>query len=358
MNTKHLKVMSAAILGAAIVASTHTASARDLVIIGWGGATGDAMMKALVEPFAKANGVTVKMDNYSGGLAQVKAQVEAKNVMWDVLDSDIPEADNGCNENLLEEIPIAELAPAPDGTPAKDDFLTDTFAECGVGNYVYSLVLAYDPKHFKNGMPTKVIDVFDIKSFPGKRGLRKRPRANLEWALMADGVPMDQVYKVLATKAGVDRAFKKLSSIKDHVVWYSSSAQAPQLLADGEVIMTSAFNARLHTAIIKENQPFKLVWDGQIWATGAWIIPKGSPNRDLALKFVKYATTPKAMGAFTSLYPYGPTRVSANQYVDAKVSDLLPTSKKHFAKALKRSDEFWADYRDELNERFSSWLAK
>jgi putative spermidine/putrescine transport system substrate-binding protein len=357
-----LKTFAVLAIGAGFVNVTAVSNAngaeRDLVIVGWGGATGAATEKTLVIPFASANGITAKVTSYSGGLAEVKAQVEANAVQWDVLDSDIPEANNGCDEGLLEPIDTSALAPAPDGTPATKDFLEGTIAECGVGNYVYSLVLAYNTEALPNGGPAKVTDVFDTKKFPGKRGLRKRPRVNLEWALMADGVPMDDVYEVLRTKEGVDRAFKKLDSIKDHIVWYSASAQAPQLLADREVVMTSAFNARLQDAIMKEKQPFKLVWDGQVWATGAWVVPKNSPNRDLAMKFIQYATSSEAMGAFTSQYPYGPTRVSANQFVDASVSELLPTSKAHFANALKRDDEFWAEYRDELNVRFSSWLNK
>lgn len=345
-------------LGHTTVVSNAIAADRDLVVVGWGGATGAATQKALLEPFAKANGIKAHVESYSGGLAEVKAQVEANAVHWDVLDSDIPEANNGCDEGLLEPIDVSMLEAAPDGTPASKDFLEGTVAECGVGNYVYSLVLAYNSEALPNGGPTRVTDVFDIERFPGKRGLRKRPRANLEWALMADGVPLNKVYEVLRTREGVDRAFKKLDTIKDHIVWYSASAQAPQLLADKEVVMTSAFNARLQDAIMKEKQPFKLVWDGQVWATGAWVVPKNSPNHDLAMKFIKFATSSKAMGAFTSMYPYGPTRVSANQFVDASVGELLPTSKAHFANALKRDDDFWGEYRDELNVRFSAWLIK
>lgn len=358
MKAVHTSVLGLAVGALCVWQVPSDGFARDLVIVTYGGATAKAMEREFNEPFAKAHGVKIRMENYSGGLAQVRAQVEAGNVTWDILDSDIPEARNGCAEDILEPIDVAALDPAPDGTPATDDFLSDTVAECGVGNYVYSLVLAYNTKYFPEGGPDHVSGVYDVEKYPGKRGLRKRPRGNLEWALMADGVAIEDVYDVLSTEAGVDRAFKKLDSIKDHVIWYESSAQAPQLLADGEVVMTSAFNARLHSAIVNEGQPFKLVWGGQVWATGAWVIPKGSPNKDLAMAYVKHATAPKAMAAFTSAYPYGPTRVSANQFVSAEAAELMPTADAHFKQALKRNDEFWAEYRDELNERFSAWLVK
>ena len=160
------------------------------MIVSWGGSLGDAVEEGLNEPFAKKKDITVKLESFSGGLAQVRAQVEAGNVTWDVIDSDIPEGENGCAEGILESIRIEDLDPAPDGTSAKDDFLPGTVTECAVGNYIYALVLGYDPKFFSGEVPTTTSDLYDAKRFPGKRGLRKRPRANLEWALIADGVPM------------------------------------------------------------------------------------------------------------------------------------------------------------------------
>ena len=64
--------------------------------------------------------------------------------------------------------------------------------------------------------------------------VQKGPFVNMEWALMADGVAPADVYKVLGTDAGVERALKKLDTIKKDVVWWESGAEGPQLLADGQ----------------------------------------------------------------------------------------------------------------------------
>ena len=109
--------------------------------------------------------------------------------------------------------------------------------------------------------------------------MRKSPQVNLPWALIADGVPRDQVYDTLTTPEGVDRAFRKLDTIKDEVLWWEAGAQPPQMLADGEVAMTSAYNGRLYNAIVKEGQPFEIVWDSQIWDYAAFVIPRARPTR-------------------------------------------------------------------------------
>jgi putative spermidine/putrescine transport system substrate-binding protein len=240
-----------------------------------------------------------------------------------------------------------------------DDFLPNTITECAVGTIVWSTVFAFDGDKLKGDKaPTKLADLFDTKNFPGKRGLRKSPRVNLEWALMADGVPIDQVYEVLSTEEGVDRAFKKLATIKDSVVWWEAGAQPPQMLADGEVVMTSAYNGRLFNAVFKEGKNFQLIWDGQVWDIDLWAIPRGAPNLDAILDFVKYSTDSQRLADQTKYISYGPVRKSSFKKVGDKVKPHLPTSPDNFKRALQNNFEFWADNNDELNERFATWLAK
>ena len=57
--------------------------------------------------------------------------------------------------------------------------------------------------------------------------MRKLGKAMLEMALMGDGVPAAEVYDLLGTEEGVKRAFAKLDTIKDHVVWWEAGAQPP-----------------------------------------------------------------------------------------------------------------------------------
>ncbi len=185
----------------------------------------------------------------------------------------------------------------------------------------------------------------------------------LEFALMADGVPAAEVYDVLGTPEGVDRALAKLDTIKSEVVWWEAGAQPPQLLADGEVVMTTAYNGRIFNAAIGEGKPFQIVWDGQIYENEMYVIPKGAPNADAALEFIKYATSTEGLRAQAQHISYGPARKSSMLeelvFNDGKtvMAPHLPTAPENLTNALESNFEFWVDRDAELNERFNAWLA-
>jgi putative spermidine/putrescine transport system substrate-binding protein len=175
---------------------------------------------------------------------------------------------------------------------------------------------------------------------------------------MADGVPVDQVYEVLATPKGVDRAFNMLSRLKGSVVWWETGAQPPQLLADGEVVMTSAYNGRLYNAIFKERKPFVIIWDGQVWDIDLWGIVKGTRNLQTALDFVRFSTDTKRLADQAKYISYGPVRRSSMDRVNKKVKPHLPTSPDNFANSLQNNFVWWADNQQDMDERFAAWLAK
>jgi len=196
------------------------ARAETITIVSWGGGYTKSQIKAYHEPFTAKTGIAIQSEDYNGGLAEVKAQVEAGNVTWDLVDVELSDLVRGCDEGLLETIDLSILPPAPDGTPAAEDFLDGSLYECGVPTIVWSTIYAFDSTKFSGAKPATLVDFFDTKKFPGKRGMRKGPKPNLEFALMADGVPADKVYAVLGTDAGVDRAFAKLDTIKGDLLWW------------------------------------------------------------------------------------------------------------------------------------------
>ena len=208
-------------------------------------------------------------------------------------------------------------------------------------------------------------DFFNTTAFPGKRGMRKSPKVTLEFALIADGVPVSEVYDVLGTDEGVERAFAKLDTIKDDVIWWEAGAQPPQLLADGEVIFTTAWNGRVFNAVAAEDQSFEMVWDGQIYDLDLWVIPKGSKNVEAALDFVSFSTATEQLANQASWISYGPVSCVIRGadwrlpcWSSINVADHMPTAPANFKNALQNDFEFWADNSDELNERFNAWLAQ
>jgi putative spermidine/putrescine transport system substrate-binding protein len=348
---------------AATVFVAGTAAANDLTVVSWGGAYTKSQVEAYQKPWMAKTGKTIISEDYNGGLAEVKAQVEAGNVTWDIVDVELSDAVRGCDEGLFEEIDASILPPGADGTPAEEDFIEGAINDCAVANIVWSTIFAYDKSVLADG-PSSLADFFDLEKFPGKRGIRKSPKANLEMALIADGVSHDEVYDVLSTPEGVDQAFAKLDSIKDEVVWWEAGAQPPQLLADGEVVMTTAYNGRIFNAAIGEGQDFEIVWDGQVLDFDLWAIPKGAPNMENALDFLVFSTETEQLAAQASWISYGPARRSAGPLVgtfnDGKteMGPHMPTAEANMTTALVNDFEFWADNQDELDERFSAWLAQ
>ena len=342
------------VFGAALLAGTAlaaTARAGDaLTITSWGGAYSESQRKAFYEPY-NAAGNKITEAEYSGEVAKIKAMVEAKAITWDVVDVDTATGLQGCAEGALEPIDWAKLG------LDKAKFIGGDLLECAVPNIVYGTVFGYDTSKLKEG-PTTINDMFDLAKFPGKRGLFKNPTANLEWALIADGVPAADVYKVLATPEGVDRAFKKLDTIKAEIVWWEAGAQAPQLLADGQVVMTSAWNGRLQTAIDKDGKPFKIVWDHQQLDWDWWAITKGTPKMEEAYRFIAYASDAQRMADQTKFIAYGPSNKDSVANIDPKTLPNLPTAPDNLKTAYNVDPQFWADHGDELKERFNAWLAK
>ena len=333
--------------------TTTAALAQDaLTVTSWGGAYSKSQEAAYYTPFTKETGVKILQDEWDGTTSKLKGMVETGQVTWDVVDVEAGHALQGCNEGWLEKIDYAKLG-------GKDAFVEGAAMECGVATIVFGTIYAYDTTKFPNGGPTTMADLFDAKKFPGPRGLRKSPKTTLEFALIADGVPPADVYKVLGTPAGVDRAFKKLDTIKKDVkVWWSAGAQPPQLLADGEVVMTTAWNGRIYDAVKANNKPFKIVWDGQGMDFDLWAQPKGGKKKELADKFVAFTMNPSVMAEQPKYISYGPTLKAAIAKVPADVLPHLPTAPQNAKNAFVVSAEFWADHDEELTERFNKWLAQ
>ncbi len=355
-------ILASTVFGVAVTVGAMSASAKELTVVSWGGAYTKSQVEAYHKPYIEKTGTKINSEDYNGGIAEIKAQVEAGNVTWDIVDVELSDAIRACDEGLLETIDHSQLPAGADGKPATEDFIEGTLYDCAVANIVWSTIFAYDSSKISDG-PKTMADFFDLAKFPGKRGLRKGAKVNLEFALIADGVPAADVYKVLATPEGVDRAFAKLDTIKSEVVWWEAGAQPPQLLADGEVTMTTAYNGRIFNAVAGEGKPFEIVWDGQVWDLDLWVIPKGAKNKEAAMDFLKFSTATEQLAAQASWISYGPARKSSASLVgkyhnkDIDMGPQMPTAPENLKNAVQNNFEFWADNADQLNERFNAWLA-
>lgn len=364
--TASTTVAAAAVVAAMGLSGASTvAQAGSLTIVSWGGAYSESQQKAYHDPWSKKTGdEIINVDKSQNGLSGLRAQVQAGNVTWDLVDMLPQNAIIACDEGLIEPLNHdALLAPAPDGTPATKDFIPGSISECYVSQIVYSTIVAFNKEMFPEGkQPSTIADVFDLENYPGRRSLQKKPINNLEWALVADGVAPEKVYEVLSTDEGVDRAFAKLDTIKDHVIWWEEGAQPPQLLADQEVAFASAYNGRIFNAQVVENQPFEIIWDAQVFELDGWVVPKG--KLDKVKDYLRFATDTQRLADQAKYISYGPARASSAELVSThaetgiNMKPHMPTYGPNFKTAVKKDNEFWADNRDELFERFNAWLAR
>jgi putative spermidine/putrescine transport system substrate-binding protein len=318
---------------------------QQITVVNFGGANANAQKKAFYEPYEKT-GTKIVAVEYNGEQAKIKVMVDTHNVTWDVVEVESPDAARGCDEGLFEKLDYSKIAP-------KSDFLPAAVGDCGVGIFVWSTVMAYNGDKLKVG-PKTWADFWDTKKFPGKRGMRKGARYNLEFALMADGVKPGDVYKTLATPAGADRAFKKLGELKSSIQWWEAGAQPPQFLVAGDVVMSTVFNGRIDAAN-REGKNLVIGWTGGIYDLDYWVIPKGDPNKDAALKFIAFASTPAAQAEYARNIAYGPTNTKALAKLDARTLANLPTSPANAKDALQFNLKFWADQGEELEKRFAAW---
>ena len=367
MKTKALLMLTGAALAAGpAFADGHMAS--EMTIVSWGGAYSKSQLNAYHTPYAEANGVTILNDDSSAeAVAKLRAMNEAGNVTWDVVDVVAADAIRLCDEGLALEIdPDTDLAAAPDGTPASEDFGDLLVSDCFIPQIVYSTTVGYRTDLVGDTEPTEICALFDTETYPGKRSLEKRPINNMEWALLCDGVAKDDVYSVLETEEGQIQALAKLDTIKDDVIWWSAGADTPQLLADGEVIMGSTYNGRLFAVIEEQNQPVAMLWDAQVFDLDGWIIPAGlSPEREArARDYIMFATDTQGLADQAKYISYGPARLSSAPLV-GKHADLgidmaphMPTDPENAKNTFLYNYEFWADYRDDINARWQAWLAQ
>ena len=337
--------------------------AATLVITTWGGAYEAAQQQAYFAPFAREANIEIRLKAYDGGVAPLREGGASGGGGWDVLDMSEPDAIAACAEGLLVPFHPGSLHPAPDGTPAHEDFLSGTFLDCGVIHLVYATVLAYDDRAFPGEKPRTVRDFFDLGRFPGPRALRRQPIALFEWALLSHGIPISQLYDLLSTERGMKLAVRRLDGIRDHIGWWDSGSEPPELLGRREVVMASGFNGRFFNARVNEGIPITVIWDGQLLDASVWAIAEDSPRRALAERFIAFATRAENMAALAHLIPYGPTRRSAIRRIglharsNVPMLAHMPTAPANLRRAIRSDSQWYARTETLRKRRFTDWLA-
>ena len=345
-------IMRLSIWTACLVVAATTAQARDLTVAGFGGSSQDAQHKVFLVPFAQQTNIKVLEDTYPGGIGVLRTKGRSGNPEWDIVLVTAEEAVLGCEEGLFEKLDWNRIGP-------RTDFVPQAYNDCGVGHVVWTTTQIYDGNRFKDG-PKSWADFWNLDKFPGKRGMKTGPKYTLEFALMADGVPLKDVYSVLNTPAGVDRAFKKLDRIKSNIVWWTAGAQPQQLLLSGEVALSVGFPSRTGFENHNSGKNFKVVWNESMYAVDFVTMMKGTPNKEAATKLINFWTRPENQSKIPPLSFQSVTNIKANKVAMDNNPDIvsdLPTYPANFSNALPFASDFWVDNIDQLNQRFNAWVA-
>ncbi|AOE87788.1 ABC transporter substrate-binding protein [Pseudomonas sp. TCU-HL1] len=336
--------------GLALACSLGNVQANDsMVVVGYGGAGQKALSDAFFKPFAKASGAPLTEGEYNGEMARIKVMVDTGSVDWDLVEIEAPDLVRGCEEGMFERLDWQRI----DGA---DQLIADAAQECGSATMVWSVALAYDAGKLAEA-PKSWADFWDVQRFPGKRGLRKRAVYNLEFALLADGVRREDVYKVLATPAGVERAFAKLDQLKPHIQWWEAGAQPVQWLAAGDVTMTSVYSGRI-AAAHQEGNNFAVVWPDSLYGMDYWAIIKGSKHVDRAHQLIAFINKADNQADYVKRIPYGPVNQQTFDRLDPALTGWLPSAPENMEQALAMDVEFWTDHGEDLEQRFNAWAAK
>jgi len=347
-------------------ASQSSGGDADLTVVSWGGAYSASQWNAYHDPYMEANpDVTIREEESSAeGLKLLREQVASGNLRWDVVDMTASNAIAACKEGLAMEVPHDEwLAPAPDGTPASEDFGDLIVSPCFIPQIVFSTAFGYRHDLLVRE-PDSIDDVFNLSRFPGMRSLERKPIGNMEWALIADGVPATDVYDLLDTPEGVERAFAKLDTIKSQVMWWLKGDTPVKLLEDGSVVIASAYNGRLFASIVERNQPISMMWDWQVFDLDGWVVPRGVDNLEAIKDYLYYATDTQRLADQAKYISYGPARASSapqvGQHAELGIdmAPHMPTDPDNARNVLLFNYDWWAEHQDDLGARFEAWLER
>lgn len=309
--------------------------------VSWGGTTQAAQEEAWIPPFTKETGIRVVAGGPSD-YGKLKAMVESANVSWDVVDVENDFGVYAGNLGLLEPLDFSII----DRDSLDPRFVTDY----AIGSYVSTHVLGYDKQTFGSDAPTTWADLFDTGKFPGKRAYYKWVGPGLlEVPLLADGVSAEELYPL-----DLDRAFKKLDTIKKNIVWYSSGAESQQFLASKETPLGMFWSGRLYS-LQQDGLDVGISWNQNLVAADVLVVPKGAPNKAAAMKFLAYAGSAEGQARMANLSAYGPTNLKSIDLLNENVLPYQPSQ--HADKNVPIRVDWWAENRDLISKRWYEWQA-
>jgi putative spermidine/putrescine transport system substrate-binding protein len=318
---------------------------KSLTVRNSGGAYGDALQKGVYTPFSKETGIAITVANMDG--AQLLAQIKQGRPQADLIDNSLADLRKFETENALEKLDYDRIS------SFKSAKLPDTLVnDYAVGKQYYVNALAYRTDAFGGKKPASWQDFWDVKAFPGGRSMCS-PDADLpelEFALLADGVPMDKLYPL-----DVDRAFKAMDRIRGSLKKYWDSGNLPGvLLSRQEVTMSTVWHGRLHSLIAQGN-PIEYQLSGARRQAQGLAISKGATNVDAAYQLIDYSLRPEVQASLAKVYPVNPGVPAAYDKLTAEERAGLPGSPEFFDNGFDVDIDWWLKNESAVTKRWLEW---
>lgn len=329
----------AAIVGMPAVISPARGD-QSLVFVGFGGSYQQGQSKAFFEPFEQETGIKI-IQREGIDLAKLKAQVQSGGgVDWDLAGIVDRQRYAAVNDGLL--------MPLDFNIINASDIPKNLVTDHAVGFIITGWALCHDKKAFPSGGPQGWADFWNTAKFPGPRGMWNGAPQQLEFALIADGVPKDKLYPL-----DIPRAFKSLSRIKSNVkVWWGNTSQTGVLFKSGEIVASPWTRG---ADFVRAGEPIGFTYNEACMSYEAWVVPKGAKNSVNAMKFINWALDPKRQADLTKYTSFGPSNPKAMQFVDPAVKPLLASDPENYKKGFFLDGEWWGKNLDKVTEQWKEW---
>lgn len=338
----------AAVVGPFLVWTRRASAATQVVVRTPGGVFDDIKRETVYEPFKKETGIEV---------VPVAATVAKLIAMMKSGDSELDVIDTGDNA-LLELEKLNYLRPIP-----YDDFKYTNPNDIDavvrrkqqVGAFIYAMVMAYNTKLVKAGTePKSWADFWDSAKLPGRRTLADMASGSvgLEYALLADGVPMDKLYPI-----DIDRALRVMARLRPSIPkFWDTGALSSTMLTNGEVAMGSLWSTRVHAAMA-EGAPLGIAWNQNALLVQAYGIPSTTKNVEAARRYIDYASSAEVQSRWLAKYKAIPVNTKSYGATSKDLIDPATGTPWTKSKGFLLDIEWWASNRNRVSDAWSKWLA-
>ncbi|WP_441258705.1 ABC transporter substrate-binding protein [Bradyrhizobium sp. 521_C7_N1_3] len=335
------------------------AGSGEVVVQTFGGSYTEGFRRYVHDPFTKSTGINVVDVVSDNADPQIMAMSRAGKIDWDIAGVSVVSYQNMHAAGMFVPIDYSLWDQEPlEGVPPSARL------ESGVILYSTATLLAYDERAFPKGGPNSWADFWDVKKFPGPRGLSViNPWRAVVFALLAAGVARNEIWPLTDDK--LDRAFEKLNQIKPHIAkWWLAGGEPPQLLVNGEYAMTSVLDGRVLSAI-NQGAPLKMVWDGaHLAGSTVAVILRGSRNTMNAQKLIAFMNRAQIAAGVTQGTGYSAPNTHQLKYLPPHLIPQLSINPENASKAVIEDSAWLAAMHsvgktnsDYIQERFLAWRA-